>query len=373
MARAKGTISRTGRAPYGYRAIKRADGKHWEQIPSEVATVREMYDLSAAQNFGFKQIAVTLNGSGSLTRSGTQWGAYTIQYILTNESLVGTLVKRESPTTKGHKAKELARISDYFPSILSQDEWGKLEERLAIRREHPWGRVQGSGFLLSGIARCGHCGGSMVGCYGSPLDDGTGYEHLYYRCSKALISKELCEFRRFYKAEIIEDATVGFLRQFTNPSNMQEYQHPVKSSTGHVNRLNREQDNSQNQTPEEALQERLEMLDLMVMTKVSSNRARSQRAHGSLTRQQKNHSIQAPPEEQQMISDTLRRLTSKVDTFLEVLESHDLRNSKSLLQLILKQVRVYQRGGLELEIRVKTSAAWSLQGVVGVPPSHDSI
>ena len=373
MARAKATPSQLGRPPYGYRAIKRADGKHWEQIPTEVATVREMYHLSVVQNFGLKQIAVTLNGSGSLTRSGTPWGAYTIQYILNNESLAGTLVKHESPTIKGQKAEELARIPDYFPAILSQDEWEKLEERLAIRRENPRGHVHMSEFLLSGIARCGHCGGTMVGCYSSPLNEGTGYKHLYYRCTRALDSKELCKFRRFYKAGIIEDATVEFLRHFTGLSTTQESQHPVRSSSANTDLFNPEPNNSQDQTPQEALQKRLEMLNVMVLEKDSLNKTKSQRAHGPSTRQQKNDFIQAPPEEQQMISDTLRGLTLKVVPFLEVFENHDLRKAKALLQLILKQVRVYQRGGLELEFRVKENAAWFLRGVIGVPPSRRSM
>lgn len=55
------------------------------------------------------------------------------------------------------------RCDAKFPAILSDSEWQRLQERLTIRRELARGRTHSSDYLLSGILRCGHCGGPMAG------------------------------------------------------------------------------------------------------------------------------------------------------------------------------------------------------------------
>jgi len=134
-----------GRPPYGYRPIKHVDGTSWEQEPGEAAAVREMYQLSVDENFGYKRIADAMHTSGYPTRGGRAWAAYTAQHILQNEALAGILVYGKKPKD-GRPAEELVKVPDFFPAILNQEEWARLQERLAIRRETPRGRSQSSAF-----------------------------------------------------------------------------------------------------------------------------------------------------------------------------------------------------------------------------------
>ena len=147
-----------GRAPYGYRRMKVNDVVTWEQEPEEARAVREMHRLAVQENFGHKRIADRLSEQGHPTRNGRPWAAYTVQHILTNEALAGTLVYGKNPKP-GNPQVELVRVDGFFPAILSAEEWTALEQRLQIRRGSPRGSTHTSDYLLSGIVRCGHCGG----------------------------------------------------------------------------------------------------------------------------------------------------------------------------------------------------------------------
>ena len=85
--------------------------------------------------------------------------------ILTNESIAGVLVYGRKPKP-GNPQAEIVRVSEFFPAILTNDEWVALKQRLDIRREHSRGGTHKSEYLLSGIVRCGHCGGPMTGKVG---------------------------------------------------------------------------------------------------------------------------------------------------------------------------------------------------------------
>ena len=113
--------------------------------------MREMHRLSVQENFGHKRTADRLPEGGYPTRNGRPWAAYTVQHILTNEALAGTLVYGKRPKP-GNPAVELVRVEGFFPAILSGEEWAALEERLRIRRETPRGSTHKSDYLLSGTA-----------------------------------------------------------------------------------------------------------------------------------------------------------------------------------------------------------------------------
>ena len=92
MARSVEKGVHMGRAPYGYRRTRINDQVTWEQEPQEAEIVREMYRLSVAENLGYRSIADWLNAAGPPTRGGGVWAGFTVQHILTNEALGGTLV-----------------------------------------------------------------------------------------------------------------------------------------------------------------------------------------------------------------------------------------------------------------------------------------
>ena len=86
-----------GRAPYGYRRTRTNDEVLWEQEPAEAEVVREMFRLSTEENLGHKSIADRLAAQGRASRTGGPFAAYTVQHILTNPAIAGTLEYGRKP------------------------------------------------------------------------------------------------------------------------------------------------------------------------------------------------------------------------------------------------------------------------------------
>ncbi len=120
---------------------------------------------------------------GFLGREGRPFASFTLQRVLVNEALAGTLVYGKKPR-KGNPQQELVRVPGFFPAILSPEEWQRLQERLSIRRESSRGRTHTSEYLLSGIARCGQCGGPMSGKKAAAYK---GKNYRNYWCSRAVL------------------------------------------------------------------------------------------------------------------------------------------------------------------------------------------
>lgn len=152
-----------GRPPYGLKSIKDIKGSsvtiHWELDPAETPTVREMYHLAVEGNLGYKAIADRLTSQGYQARGGRPFAAYTIERILNNPALMGTLTYGRKPR-KGNPKMNIIEIPGFFPAILSPEEWQKLRERQSIREDSPKGKAHSSEYLLSGIAKCGHMRGA---------------------------------------------------------------------------------------------------------------------------------------------------------------------------------------------------------------------
>ena len=188
MGRAVEKGVHVGRPPYGYRRFREAEGARWEQDPLEAPIVREMFAVSVEENVGYKAIADRLSEAGHRARGNRPFASFTIQKILSNEALKGTLVYGKRPK-KGNPERELVTVEDFFPAILTQEEWQRLQLRLSIRRENARGQAHASDYLLSGIARCGNCGGPMIGKVGSAYK---GRRYRNYWCSKAVQSRAAC-------------------------------------------------------------------------------------------------------------------------------------------------------------------------------------
>lgn len=222
MSRAVQKGVHAGRAPYGLRRIFEGRDYHWELDPSEAPIVREMHRLAVDQNLGYKAIADRLSEKGYQTRNDRPFAAFTVQRILINEALMGTLAYGKRPR-KGNPQQEVVRVPEFFPAILSQEEWDRLQERLEIRRESSRGRTHASDYLLSGIAKCGTCGGPMVGKVGAKRSRGGRYRN--YWCSKALMSRGRCPTYNGNSAPRLEQAVLEYLSQFSDPERVREHMH----------------------------------------------------------------------------------------------------------------------------------------------------
>jgi site-specific DNA recombinase len=69
----------------------------WELDPVEAPIAKEMARLKLEENLGYKAIADALTSKGYKAREGRPFASYTIERILTNPALMGTLIYGRKP------------------------------------------------------------------------------------------------------------------------------------------------------------------------------------------------------------------------------------------------------------------------------------
>ncbi|MFC1941180.1 recombinase family protein [Chloroflexota bacterium] len=352
MSRAVSKGVHAARPPYGFLPVREFEnGKvevRWEYDPEEAPIVREMKRLVVEENLGFKAIGDRLADMGYRARGGRPFAAFTVQRVLTNHAIMGTLVYGRRPR-KGNPEMELVELPGFFPPILNKEEWEELQERLSIRRENPRGKAQSSEYLLSGIVRCGHCGGPMTGKAGA-LRRGKRYRNYY--CSRAMHSKELCSFYNGHSTSKLEKAILEHLGQFSDPKLVREYLSAIDSKELEKHEKELYQVEKRVADYEFGFLSRLddllkrEVLSEQEFTKANQS-ARAEKA-----------TLEARGEELKELVQKERSRTSLADTlpesitnFLMAFESLGIPQQKAHLQSIIKTAHIYRDGRIELEFR----------------------
>ncbi len=223
MARAVSKGVHVGRVPFGFQGIRQidTDGKarirEFVHDPIQVAAIREMYNLAVDRNLGLKSICDNLNpadgnGDGYLTRSGKFFEPSTVQTILTNESLKGTMVYGKR-SNAGNEDPDTVRVDNFYPPILTDEEWARLQDRLTLRSNvNSKGRAFTSSYTLSGMARCGHCGGPMTG----KTSNVRNYTYRKYYCSNAQRSRAKCAYYNGHSADTLEKLVMDTLDKYVD-------------------------------------------------------------------------------------------------------------------------------------------------------------
>jgi site-specific DNA recombinase len=164
------------RPPCGYRVVD----QRLEVVEEEAPTVDLVYRLYL-EGLNVHRVADYLNGSG-LTQRGNRWNGGTVHRILSNSTYAGTLVwrKRRLVSLPGGKKKLVKadageQIGLDVPAIVDRATFDAVQQRLreGVNRnprqsQHP--------YLLSGLVRCGNCGGVVYAGNGGP-------DYRYYRCA----------------------------------------------------------------------------------------------------------------------------------------------------------------------------------------------
>lgn len=134
-----------GFIPYGY---QRHDGIETLD-PGESAVIRDAIGRLLAGE-SLRSVTAALNDAGTLTRRGNRWTSKTLRDVLLRERNAGLRVHRGKVVGKGD-----------WPAIIDEDTHRRVVALLTDpnRRKN---RGETLKYLLSGIARCGRCGGSMV-------------------------------------------------------------------------------------------------------------------------------------------------------------------------------------------------------------------
>lgn len=192
-----------GQPPYGYSV---GSDKKYIVNPGEAEAVRMAFKLYS-EGFGYVQISNALDDLGYRTRTGKRFSKNTIYDMLGNEKYTGVYIyNKRAATQKGvkqnrkHKDPEdIIRIEGGMPAIITKNDYEKVMQ-LRKKNKRAGGKYKSEAYALSGLIRCGKCGGAMVGNkYQGGRDRGTLY--VTYQCSTRKRTKE-CDMKSVNRDEV---------------------------------------------------------------------------------------------------------------------------------------------------------------------------
>ncbi|MEA5073422.1 MAG: recombinase family protein [Eubacterium aggregans] len=193
-----------GPTPYGFKLDAE---RHLIIDETEAEAVRIMFTMHA-NGCGYGQIIDELSVRGHRARSGRCFSKITIHDMLHNEKYMGTYVynrtqrkiagKRNSRLNKPDD--EVVRIPGGCPAIVDESTFLLVKERMQ-KNKHHGGRINAKRlYLLSGLVKCGYCGGTMSGASSTGGRNKTKY--YYYGCNNRRYNKS-CESPRI-NADFLE-------------------------------------------------------------------------------------------------------------------------------------------------------------------------
>lgn len=126
----------------------------------------------AMEGNGTSNITRMLNAEGVVAPAGKgTWGKSVVQHILKSRAAYGSLVIRGDE----HR--------DYFPAIISEDNWLALQNRAQRQRRNPQASTHAN--LFSRLLKCGGCGG--------PISVSSYKEYRYARCDNQVHKRLDCD------------------------------------------------------------------------------------------------------------------------------------------------------------------------------------
>lgn len=173
--------------PLGYDLIDKRLVMH----DAEAALVRRIYGQYLAGK-GTRALANALNAEGIRTKSGTEWTDFGISYILSNPIYTGKVTwgrlvahgRRRHARSGTSDGDDVIVVEGLHEPIVDAATWQAVQELKAQRRK--LSRAATGPHCLTGVARCGLCGGPVHGFVQRRYRQGkavAGKERAYYRCS----------------------------------------------------------------------------------------------------------------------------------------------------------------------------------------------
>lgn len=216
---------RAGGLPYGYRATP---GKPGESVVDEAqAEIVRLIFREYAAGSSPRTIAHRLNGAGIAPFRGAIWNASTItgnvkrcSGMLTNEIYRGEIVWNRVSRVKNpangkrvprvNPAAEWQRTSAPQLRIVDEDLWESVQREIARRRNPQTPRQRGPRRLLSGLLKCGECGGSVVSV-------GSDHGRPVARCARVRESGGCTNSSRMYLDTLEADVLAQLRDQLKEP------------------------------------------------------------------------------------------------------------------------------------------------------------
>ncbi|HET8636319.1 MAG TPA: recombinase family protein [Acidobacteriaceae bacterium] len=186
-----------GAAPYGYKieptdlAARSGRKKLLVLQEEEADVIRQIWDMyefgRGGTPMGMKQIAGYLN-ERSILRRRAKWTTESVRLVLSDEAYTGTYLYG----SRGRNKKKICPpIVISIPQIILPDRFERIKAHRHKRSpvKCPPTHVSPTG-LLTGIIRCGVCGGAMIKATGK------SGRYVYYKCAKRnRIGNNACDSR----------------------------------------------------------------------------------------------------------------------------------------------------------------------------------
>ncbi len=150
----------------------------------EAPAIRKMFEMYALGK-SYDDIMQVLYREGYRSKRGNKISSNAIYYLLRNERYVGIYywnkyqytVMRKRITRKENP--EIVRIENAIPPIIDKETWTMVQEQLS-KNKGASTRTKRQ-YLLSGLIKCGYCGGTYTGF--ASKNRRSGEETVYYTCS----------------------------------------------------------------------------------------------------------------------------------------------------------------------------------------------
>ena len=187
-----------GSRPFGYRL-----GTEGQLVidREEAYWVRQIFRWYVEEDWGFVRIAQYLNDAHVVTTRGCHWSQPGIRFLIQNETYIGTTCYRKysGQGSHWHVADHYLVKTGTHPAIVDANLFAQAQARRRIKRSlGPHARK--SSYLLSGVIRCGVCGGGM------------GVEHgRDYTCRAARV--HTCTYRGGVRITVLEQSVLTALQE----------------------------------------------------------------------------------------------------------------------------------------------------------------
>jgi site-specific DNA recombinase len=248
-----GKVSVLGRAPYGYRYIRKQEGggqARFEIVVHQARIVQQMFAWVARERLTLKEVCRRLEKLGEPSPRGqARWGNTTVASILNNPAYHGQAAFRKrqvvprQPRLRAVRGKPEVPRRPYsvvrsnepifvpVPALVSVEDFAAVAEQLAENRRRVRQQRAGARHLLQGLVVCRDCGYAFVGS----TNRARPKVYHYYRCSsfQSVGAQARCPVGTVH-AEPLEDAVwqdvCALLRQ---PQKIeQEYQRRLDDPPG---------------------------------------------------------------------------------------------------------------------------------------------
>ncbi len=194
--------------PYGYSiAMKIENGKAVKLprriVPQEANVVRRIY-RECIEGKSCREIALGLNAEGIHTRRRPYWIPNSVNCILRNPVYCGKVAHTVHKVHDGYRRlpeNQWVRVPGKHQPIVSEQEWNQAQDVRKRRARQP--RAMGTPWLLSGLLRCGYCGGAM---YAEGIWRGG-----YYVCGK-FHTRRTCKRNSVNRLRLEEEVTAYLFR-----------------------------------------------------------------------------------------------------------------------------------------------------------------